>query len=395
MVREREKLAYARDENKDTALHILAQIRKPLDSCCHCSVHQNPIMINPGTKKHVVYQLVNFLWTTLFRIIDSKSEIIKIISEPYQLLYDAAEVGNFGFLSELISVHPSLIWEVDNRNQSIIHTAVSYRHASIFNLIHEIGPLKDIIVTYILEGKNTILHLAGELAPPDQLELISGAAFQMCIELLWFEEVKKIMPPSFIKLKNSEGFTAQELFTREHEELRKKAEAWMKRTSEFGMLVSTVIATGVFSAAINIPGGIDDNSNKPNYMGKTSFLVFEISDAIAFISSATAILIFLSILVSRYAEYDFYRSLPLKLMSGLVTLFLSITSMMIAFSSSFFIAYYYGSQWIPSFISVLASLPILLYVALQFPLWSDIICSFYYSWTLFKPNKRMIYLLEK
>ncbi|BAT80183.1 hypothetical protein VIGAN_02317400, partial [Vigna angularis var. angularis] len=32
----------------------------------------------------------------------------------------------------------------------------------------------------------------------------------------------------------------------------------MKRTAEFCMLISTVIATAVFSAAINIPGGIDD-----------------------------------------------------------------------------------------------------------------------------------------
>ncbi|XP_020229210.1 uncharacterized protein LOC109810209, partial [Cajanus cajan] len=212
---------------------------------------------------------------------------------------------------------------VDNQNQSIIHTAVSHRHASIFNLVHEIGSHKDIIVTYIVEGSNTLLHLAAKLAPQGQLELVSGAAFQMSLELIWFEEVKKIMPPSFIKLRNSESLTAQELFTREHEELRKKAEDWMKRTAEFCMLISTVIATGVFSTAINIPGGIDDQTKKPNYLDKTSFLAFAISDATAFISSAAAILIFFSILISRYAEYDFYKSLPLKLIFGLITLFIS------------------------------------------------------------------------
>lgn len=141
-------------------------------------------------KGHVVFQLVSFLWN---HILGNKSfsEALEIINEPSQLLYDAAEVGNFGFLSELITAQPSLIWEVDNKNQSIIHTAVSHRHASIFNLIHEIGSLKDIIVKYHVKVKNTenntLLHLAAYLAPPGQLELVSGAALQMCLEIVWFE----------------------------------------------------------------------------------------------------------------------------------------------------------------------------------------------------------------
>ena len=139
-------------------------------------------------KQQVVLQLVKFLWKTILRRSKSKANIINIISQPSQVLFDAAEVGNFGFLSELISAYPNLIWEVDSRNRSIIHIAVLHRHASIYNLIHEIGPQKDIVVTYEDNiDKNTLLHLAAKLAPPNQLELVSGAAFQMCLELLWFE----------------------------------------------------------------------------------------------------------------------------------------------------------------------------------------------------------------
>lgn len=140
-----------------------------------------------GMKQHVFLQLVNFLWNTLLENIDSKSKILDIISEPSHLLFDAAEVGNFGFLSELISAHPSLIWEVDDKKQSIIHTAVSHRHSSIFNLIHEIGSAKDVILSYIVQENNTILHLAAKLAPPGRLGLVSGAPVQMCLELIWFE----------------------------------------------------------------------------------------------------------------------------------------------------------------------------------------------------------------
>ncbi|RHN73348.1 putative ankyrin repeat-containing domain, PGG domain-containing protein [Medicago truncatula] len=392
MARGRNALAFARDVNEETALHLLAQNQMPLDSCCHCLEHDHhPIMTNPGMKNHVVFQLVKFLWTTILdRHYTSKDELNEIINKPSQLIFDAAEVGNFGFLSELISAHPSLIWEMDSKNRTILHIAVLHRHASIFNLVHQIGHIKDVIVTFEDEDRNTILHLAAKLARRGQLELVSGAAFQMCVELVWFE----IMLPAQIKSKNSKDMTAEELFSNEHEKLREDAESWMKKTAESCMLISTVIATGVFAAATTLPGGTDD-TGKPNYLKKPSFLVFAISDTFAFISASTAILIFLSILVSRYREYDFYKSLPLKLIFGLITLFISITSMMVALSTSFFIIYYHGSMWIPSCITILSFLPILLYIRLQFKLFSDIIYSTYYWKTLSKLGKNMIYVLEK
>jgi len=240
MAREWPNLAWARDKNKDTALHLLALNQNPMDSCCHSPHLPNPIKINPGKflysphiskilyihskfpfsfinvslhsgpifciagmNQLVIFQLVNYLWNTMLHE-KTIPEAIKIIGEPYQVLFDAAEVGNFGFLSELISAHPSLIWEVDNKNQSIIHTAVSYRHASIFNLVHEIGSQKDLIVTYIVKEdnpsssspktkNNNLLHLAAKLAPPDQLELVSGAALQMCLEIIWFKVTSYVL----------------------------------------------------------------------------------------------------------------------------------------------------------------------------------------------------------
>ncbi|XP_058759388.1 uncharacterized protein LOC131632667 [Vicia villosa] len=275
------------------------------------------------------------------------------------------------------------------------HIAVLHRHASIFNLVHQIGHVKEAIVAYIDDEGNTLLHLAAKLAPQNQLELVSGAAFQMSLELLWFEKVKKTMIPAKINLRNFENFTAQELFSKEHEKLRGNGEQWMKKTSESCMVISSVIATGLFAAATSLPRGTNDNTGKQNYLSKSSFLVFAISNALALISSSTAILIFLSILVSRFREYDFYKSLPLKLIFGLITLFISIASMMVEFSSAFFIIYYHGSKWVPSSIAILSSLPILLYILLHFSLFSDIIYSSYYWRKLSKPGKNMIYVLEK
>ncbi|KAI4332211.1 hypothetical protein L6164_017139 [Bauhinia variegata] len=186
------------------------------------------------------------------------------------------------------------------------------------------------------------------LAPPDQLNLISGAAFQMMHELMWFEEVKKVMQPSYIENKNSSGRTPSELFSLQHQKLLKQAKSWMERTASSCMFISTVIATGVLSAAFSIP---------------------------------------------RYAENDFLSSLPLKLIFGLQALFISITSMMVAFSSALFIIYYHDLKLVPGLMSALAFLLMPLFLFLQYPLWSDIIYSVYYRRSLFQPRnyKALLY----
>ncbi|XP_028786702.1 ankyrin repeat-containing protein ITN1-like [Neltuma alba] len=339
MLKENPALALATNEDDMTGLHYMAQT---LDWGNYRPEQQiQPTSL--GTKHGVALELVHLLWQEILKRANSKEDVKKLINEPSRLLFDAAKVGNFDFLATLIKSYPDLMWQLDDKRQTIIHIAVLYRHPKIFNLIHDMSGSKDIILSYKdKDSGNSILHLAAMLAPANRLELVSGAAFQMKFELLWFEEVRKIVLPSYMKRTNLEDKTPRELFTEQHTALRKDAESWMKGTAKSCMLVSTLIATGVFTAAFSIPGGINDDTGVPNYLGKRSFMIFAISDAIAMISSSASILIFLSILVSRYAEYDFHHSLPSKLIFGLITLFISITSMMIAFSSAFFITYDHG-----------------------------------------------------
>ncbi|XP_008229300.2 PREDICTED: uncharacterized protein LOC103328663 isoform X3 [Prunus mume] len=265
-----------------------------------------------------------------------------------------------------------------------------YRHASIFNLVHETGSIKDIIVTYTDDENNNILHLAAKLAPQNQLNLVSGAALQMQRELVWFEEVKKIVQPLSIDMKNKDGKTPQELFTSEHEGLLCKGESWMKNTANSCMLVATIITTVVFSAAFTIPGGIADNTGAPKFLKDTAFLIFVISDGVALFSSSTSMLMFLYILTSRYAENDFLKSLPLKLMVGLASLFISMTSMMIAFSTAFYLSCHDGLGFVSDFIFIFAFVPVVLFVFLQYPLLCDMFLSTYYSSLIFQPRKHMI-----
>ncbi|KAL2340248.1 hypothetical protein Fmac_008188 [Flemingia macrophylla] len=388
MLNENESLAFARDDKSESGLHLLA--RKPSSICsCGSQLRYPKHLLHFYKKDPPVLKLTKRMWDIFLTRLDD-SELMDAIREPTQVTFIAAEVGNFEFLSVVMSTYPDLIWELNSLGQSIIHVAALNRHSSIFNLIHEIGPTKDFVLTFMDDEGSTLLHCVAKLAPPERINIVSGAALQMMLELSWFEEVKKIMLPLFIEQANHKGITPRELFTHQHEELLKKGESWMKRTANSCMVVSTLIATGVFSAAFSVPGGNNDNTGSPNYLTKPSFMVFALSDALALVSSSTSILIFLSILISRYAEEDFLKSLPLKLIFGLVTLFISIISMMVAFSSAFFITYYHGLTWVPIFIAALAIIPITLFIFLQYPLWHDILYSTYICGSLFRPSKRMI-----
>lgn len=113
-------------------------------------------------------------------------EIFRIFPEISEALFAAAEVGNIEFLVKLIRFDFSLLWEEENYKR-IFHIAVEKRHANIFNLLHEIGPIKDLIVDKIDVGGNNMLHLVARQAPQEKLNAISGAALQMRSELLWFK----------------------------------------------------------------------------------------------------------------------------------------------------------------------------------------------------------------
>ncbi|XP_028955741.1 ankyrin repeat-containing protein NPR4-like isoform X3 [Malus domestica] len=392
-------LATARKSDKETALHVLARKSSEFGDQSTpgmCRRLIKTLKVLPGMnvsykrnlKQTQALNLVECLWKEMLKHDDD--EVMLLIREPSELVFDAAKLGNFEFLSVLIGFYPELLLEYDDNNRTIFHIAVLHRHASIFNLVHVTGSIKDIIATFTDDENNNILHLAAKLAPQDQLNLVSGAALQMQRELVWFEEVEKIVQPPFIDMKNKQGKTPRELFTSEHEDLLRKGESWMKDTANSCMLVSTLIATVVFSAAFSIPGGINDHKGTPNSIKEPAFLIFAISDGVALFSSSTAILMFLYILTSRYAENDFLKSLPLKLMIGLTSLFVSITSMMVTFSTTFYLSCHDGLIWVPDIIFIFAFVPVALFAFLQYPLLFDMFFSTYYSSLLFQPRRVMI-----
>ncbi|KAK2986177.1 hypothetical protein RJ640_006212 [Escallonia rubra] len=174
-------------------------------------------------------------------------------------------------------------------------------------------------------------------------------------------------------MKNSDEMTPAMVFTEAHKELVKDGEQWMKDTANSCTIVAALIVTVVFASAITLPGGNNGDTGLPIFIRKTAFVVFAISNALALFSSTSSLLMFLSILTSRYGEQDFLYALPKRLIIGLVTLFLSIISMMIAFTATIYMLLEYKGRWILVPVAVLSGLPVTIFGLLQFPLLLDLI----------------------
>nr|XP_023873707.1 ankyrin repeat-containing protein ITN1-like [Quercus suber] len=285
----------------------------------------------------------------------------------FDAILRAIKEGIFEFVFEIVKAEPQYLWTHDKKSTSIFSVAVQYRHAKIFSLIYGLDMKNALTGSRDSSNKNNLLHVAGMSAASTSVNDIPGAALQMQRELQWFKEVESIVPPKVHAHLNKDGLTPRELFTENHKEMRKDGEQWMKDTATSCTVVGALIVTIMFAAVFTVPGGNNQNNGFPIFLNKKLFMVFIVSDALSLFSSSTSVLIFLGILTSRYAEEDFLESLPRKMIIGLSTLFFSIATMMTAFSAALFLMLHEQS-WIFKPVICLASIPITLFVLMQFPL---------------------------
>ncbi|XP_057248734.1 ankyrin repeat-containing protein NPR4 isoform X2 [Beta vulgaris subsp. vulgaris] len=340
---------------------------------------------------HQAILLVKCLCLEIMELDDAKA--FSMLQEPLHL---AAKLGIDEFIEEIVGAFPPAIWSVNEENHNVFQLAVTYRRENVFNLIYQMSEYRHLVTRYIDPHGNNILHLAGRLPPPDRLNLVSGAALQMQRELQWFKEVEKFVQPAYKAWKNAKGKTPSFVFSEAHQNLVKEGEKWMKDTATSCTVAAALIATVVFAAAITVPGGNDQNSGTPLYVmpeqhQQRAFAVFGVFDAISLFSSVTSILMFLSILTSRYAEADFLYALPKRLIIGLSMLLISITSLMVAFSSALYLVLGQNKPWRLLLVGALASLPVTLFIFLQFPLLLEIMLATYGRGIFQKKGNRMLH----
>ncbi|KAM0068637.1 hypothetical protein Hdeb2414_s0002g00075441 [Helianthus debilis subsp. tardiflorus] len=56
---------------------------------------------------------------------------------------------------------------------------MAHRHEGIYNLLYEIGSMKDLISPFRDQNDNNMLHLVGKCAKQKRLEDVSGVALKV------------------------------------------------------------------------------------------------------------------------------------------------------------------------------------------------------------------------
>ena len=189
--------------------------------------------------------------------------------------------------------------------------------------------------------------------------------------------VKDNMPQHFCYQVNKEGMTPKEIFNETHEQLVKSGGEWLNKTSESCSVVAALIATVAFASSTTIPGSINETNGTPNLESHSMLTIFAVSSLVALCFSITALFSFLAILTSRYEQKDFRRDLPKKLLLGLTSLVVSITSMLISFCVGhyFMLKNKLKDKAFPVYIAT--CLPIVFFAIQQLPLYIDIVWAIY------------------
>lgn len=305
----------------------------------------------------------------------------------YNAMLQAAEHGIVEFINAMSEANQDLFWAMDSRKRGIFSHAVLHRKRRVFQLVHSLNGRKDIIRYRTDVFGNNLLHLAAHLGPSSDLNRRPGAALQMQREIQWFKAVEEVVHPKCKESRNDDGKKPRELFTETHKELVKAGEKWAKETAASFTVVGTLITTIMFAAAFTVPGGNNQDTGVPIFSKRTTFTTFIIADAVSLFTCTTSVLIFISILTSRYAEKDFLRGLPWKLLFGLVFLFLSVVSMMVAFCAALAIVlneYHRAHRRLIIGAIILGSAPVLVFVPSQLRL----ICEIFRS-TISNPIRRV------
>ncbi|KAB2613679.1 hypothetical protein D8674_035995 [Pyrus ussuriensis x Pyrus communis] len=270
-------------------------------------------------------------------------------------LFVAAEKWHVEYITHLCRASSFALTLIRNqKGQNLFQVAAECHQHKVYNLIHALDDSDQSDVVKFTKMKrsevvglvdkfgNNMLHTVGSISSMtlSTINHIRGAALQMQRELQWFKYML--------------------LLTNSH--------------CQITIIVGALIVTMMFAAAFTVPGGNNGDTGLPTFLSQKVFTTFIVSDAVSLFSSTTLVIMFLGILTSRYSEDDFLKSLPTKMIIGLFTLFLSIATMMIAFSCALYMMLD-GKKVIVIPSILLASVPVASFIWMQFPFLAELLIS--------------------
>ncbi|ESW13529.1 hypothetical protein PHAVU_008G204400 [Phaseolus vulgaris] len=344
------QLTTARDEEKLTALHMLA--RKPSE------ILRGSISMG--------MELLKKLWLEVRKLKNDK--FVKLITEPSAVLFDSIKSGNVKGTKYLLdkSREPVMTIKEPKTGRNLLHLLVLYRHFDSF--LHCLNCGKEHLVRAVDNEANNVLHMAAH--HPPQFRSFSGlrANLQMQRELAWFKKVERNVPRELRSVRNKEGKRPIDVFYDEHKQLSEEIKGEAKDMANYGMLVAILVATVAFAAVLTVPG---DKNN-------AWFIVFILTNAVALFTSSASILSFLSNFTSsRFSQSEFVISIHPSLTLGRVLLIISVAAMVVAFTAASFLIFHQKTKWVSYVVASMGVFPLLLFLLFQFSVF-DFIWSRYY-----------------
>ncbi|CAK8575335.1 unnamed protein product [Lathyrus sativus] len=333
------------------------------------------IMEELNSKVPITSDKKGFLLVAMKNIKQELSEEKSVLKDTAYLI--AASNGIVEMMSALKLKIRSVTHETNSNNENALLLAVKNRQPHVIKWLWKSLP-KEVFQHLNLEvdkNENTVLHVAAYTSiQRENTWRISGAAMQMMWDIKWYKYIKGLVPEHFNHRNNKDGKTPSEIFKEQHKELLQNSIEWLKDTSESCSVVAALIAGVSFATSGSVPGG-NQQSGQPALEGHPAFEGFAVSSLIGLYFSVTALIMFLSILTSRKEVEDFRRNLPMKLLFGLSSLFVSIVAMFVSFCAGHFFVLTdkYTKRGILFYLYISICLPVAFYAAVQFPLFVDLV----------------------
>ncbi|XP_014508252.1 ankyrin repeat-containing protein ITN1 [Vigna radiata var. radiata] len=283
----------------------------------------------------------------------------------------AAKMGVNEMIEKILDTFPVAIHDVDSENKNVVLLAIENRQPRVYKMLKKRNLVKESAFRHIDNQGNSALHLAATYKEHRPWR-VPGAAMQMQWEYKWYKLVKNSMPPNFYARYNNKGQTAKQVFMNSHEMLVKEGRKWLSKTSESCTLVAALVATVAFTTSTAIPGGTNDDTGEAVLNGQPGFKVFALASLVALCSSVTALVLFLSILTSRFQEKDVAMHLPKKLLLGMTSLWTSIASILVSFCAGHYFIIEEGMKSSVYLIYGITCLPVTFFVLVQLPLYLDL-----------------------
>ncbi|XP_010933493.1 uncharacterized protein [Elaeis guineensis] len=271
-----------------------------------------------------------------------------------------AKMGLHEFVSQILNDCPESANYTNPEGQNVLQVAIQNGHEKIVDIVESLTCHGNpVLPSWLLSKRedntnNTILHFAAETT------IKGGAsALQVQYELQWFERVKKLLPRDLQNSRNKEEMTAQELFTKNHEPMVSESGNQLKGLAG---TCSGLLAAVVFATSFSIP----ETCNKEEFRKMTACKIFPHAYEIGLSCATTSLVLFISLLTARYKEQEFRRSLPTMYFLAMMTFFMALVALLVAFFCNIYLSIYGGKGRLVILAGELIGVPVICFLVLLF-----------------------------